>query len=93
MHIKQERTEKPGMYHKIYVKTEGSEEQSSAFLKRSTTKPIETGRVEPGTLVYLNPRLKQCVEKLEIPGLPSTTRILFSSTQDATHGKQVAPVS
>ena len=33
------------MYHKRYVKTEGSEEQSSAFLKRSTTEPIETGRV------------------------------------------------
>ena len=65
------------MYHKRYVKTEGSEEQSCAFLKRSTTEPIETGRVLPGTLVYLKPRPKQCVEKLEIPGLLSTTRILF----------------
>ena len=81
------------MYHKRYVKTEGSEEQSSAFLKRSTTEPIETGRVQPGTLVYLKPRTKQCVEKLEIPGLLSTTRILFSNIRDATHGKQVAPVS
>ena len=32
------------MYHKRYVKIEGSEEQSSAFLKRSTTEPIETGQ-------------------------------------------------
>ena len=33
------------MYHKKYVKTEGGEEQSSAFVKQSTTEPIETGRV------------------------------------------------
>ena len=38
------------------------------------------------------PRPKQCVGELEIPGLPSTARTLFSGLRVSTHGKQAGPL-
>ena len=51
--------------------------------------PADCTRPGPSRLSFTpKPRPKQCVGELEIPGLPSTARTLFSGLRVSTHGKQ-----
>ena len=55
-------------------------------------RPADCTRPGPSRLSFTpKPRPKHRVEKLEIPGLPSTTRTLFSGLRVSTHGKQAGP--
>ena len=56
-------------------------------------RPADCTRPGPSRLSFTpKPRPKQCVGELEIPGLPSTTRTLFSGLRVSTHGKQAGPL-
>ena len=56
-------------------------------------RPADCTRLGPSRLSFTpKPRPKQCVGELEIPGLPSTTRTLFSGLRVSTHGKQAGPL-
>ena len=55
-------------------------------------RPADCTRPGPSRLSFTpKPRPKQCVRELEIPGLTSTTRTLFSGLRVSTHGKQAGP--
>ena len=52
-------------------------------------RPADCTRPGPSRLSFTpKPRPKQRVGELEIPGLPSTARTLFSGLRVSTHGKQ-----
>ena len=56
-------------------------------------RPADCTRLGPSRLSFRpKPRPKQCVGELEIPGLPSTARTLFSGLRVSTHGKQAGPL-
>ena len=56
-------------------------------------RPADCTRPGPSRLSFTpKPRPKQCVGELEIPGLPSTARTLFSGLRVSTHGKQAGPL-
>ena len=56
-------------------------------------RPADCTRPGPSRLSFTpKPRPKQCVGELEIPGLSSTTRTLFSGLRVSTHGKQAGPL-
>ena len=56
-------------------------------------RPADCTRPGPSRLSFTpKPRPKQCVGELEIPGLPSTVRTLFSVLRVSTHGKQAGPL-
>ena len=56
-------------------------------------RPVDCNRPGPSRLSFTpKPMPKQCVGELEIPGLPSTTRTLFSRLRISTHGKQEGPL-
>ena len=56
-------------------------------------KPADCTRPGPSRLSFRpKPRRKQCVGELEIPGLPSTARTLFSGLRVPTHGKEAGPL-
>ena len=56
-------------------------------------RPADCTRPGPSRLSFTpKPRPKQCVGELEIPGLPSTTRTLFSGLRVSTYGKQAGPL-
>ena len=56
-------------------------------------RPADCTRPGPSRLSFRpKPRPKQCVGELEIPGLPSTARTLFSGLRVSTHGKQAGPL-
>ena len=56
-------------------------------------RPADCTRAGPSRLSFRpKPRPKQCVGELEIPGLPSTARTLFSGLRVSTHGKQAGPL-
>ena len=56
-------------------------------------RPADCTRPGPSRLSFRpKPRPKQCVGELEIPGLPSTAKTLFSGLRVSTHGKQAGPL-
>ena len=56
-------------------------------------RPADCTRPGPSRLSFTQkPRPKQCVGELEIPGLPSTARTLFSGLRVSTRGKQAGPL-
>ena len=56
-------------------------------------RPADCTRPGPSRLSFTpKPRPKQCVGELEIPGLPSTARTLFSGLRVSIHDKQAGPL-
>ena len=56
-------------------------------------RPADCTRPGPSRLSFTpKPRPKECVGELEIPGLPSTARTLFSALRVFTRGKQAGPL-